>query len=228
MSRAYFLIAHGSPSADPQQAMVQVVSHLASLGKVGWGALESQAHPLELQILHFCQQVQQPVVLLPLFLLPGNHVAVDVPKALAAAEAIAPFPLHCLPFLGSQPRFQVWLQQQLVNAKADILVGHGSRRHAVLPWFQQLCESLGVLPALLSDPESLSNALKQRQALGYAHSHLFGYFLFGGKTVDAFAAQVQQRQTEYPQQRLSVTPAIAPTPEFIATIAAILAQDVVS
>jgi len=224
MTHAYFLIAHGSPSAYPQQAMAQLVQYLAPLGHVGWGALECQEMTLEGQIQCFCQQVQQPVVLLPLFLLPGNHVVVDVPAAIAVAQAVTSLPLQCLSFLGSQPHFQTWLQEQLVSVQANILVGHGSRRPAVLPWFQQLCESLGVLPALLSAPDSLAQALHQRQCLGHCQSHLFGYFLFGGKTVDAFTAQVQQLQAAYPQQRLHISPAIAPTPEFAAMIAKILAE----
>lgn len=226
MSCAYFLIAHGSPSAYPQQAMTQLVRALTSLGigTVGWGALAGQDHPLEWQILDFCQRVQQPTVLLPLFLLPGNHVMVDLPRAIATAQKHTSLPLRPLTFLGSQPYFQAWLRQQLTRVDANILVGHGSRRSGVLPWFEQLCESLGVWPALLSNPNTLCHALQERQALGYRHSHLFGYFLFGGKTVDAFTAQVQQLQAQYPGQGLHLSPAITLTPAFIATIATLLSK----
>ncbi len=225
MTHAYFLIAHGSPSAYPQQAMAQLVQYLAPLGPVGWGALECQDLPLEQQIGHFCQQVQQPVVLLPLFLFPGYHAVTDVPAAIATAQAHLSVPLKCLPFLGSQPRFQAWLREELRKVDAAILVGHGSRRPEVTPWFQQLCNALGVLPALLQDAKSLDHALAQRQALGHQHSHCFGYFLFGGKTVEAFIAQVEQLQTTYPQQQLSVSPAIAPSAAFAALLADILIEE---
>lgn len=219
---AYFLISHGSPAPEPQQAMAFVCQQLASLGIVGWGTLEGA--PLPEQIRAFSQQAQsqgaRQMIILPLFLLPGNHVVVDLPLAIAAAESV--LPIELLPFLGGQPLFQTWLQQAIAHESAHILLGHGSRRPEVLPWFEELCQTCSVLPALLTQEGSLKRAIELRIAQGHTSSKIYGYFLFGGKTVTQIDTQVRVLQAEYRQHQLSLSPAIQPTASFIYVIEQIL------
>lgn len=103
---AYFLISHGSPAPEPQAAMAFLCQQLTRLGMVGWGTLEEE--PLPNKIQEFSGQAQrqgaQRVVILPLFLLPGNHVVVDLPQAIASTDS--PLPLELLTFLGGNPCFK--------------------------------------------------------------------------------------------------------------------------
>lgn len=219
---AYFLISHGSPTPKPQQAMAVVCQQLTHLGSVGWGTLEGA--PLPAQIREFSQEAQRQgakrMVILPLFLLPGNHVVVDLPLAIAAAESV--LPIELLPFLGGQPLFQDWLQQAIAHESADILLGHGSRRPEVLPWFEQLCHACGVRPALLTQEGSLGQAIEARIAQGYTSSKIYGYFLFGGKTVDQVHRQLGRLRVTYPHHQFSLLSAIQPIPSLIKVLQEIL------
>ncbi|WP_460193775.1 sirohydrochlorin chelatase [Thermosynechococcus sp. FA-CM-4201] len=219
---AYFLISHGSPAPEPQQAMAFLCQQLTPLGIVGWGTLEGA--PLPEQIRQFSQEAQRQgaegMVILPLFLLPGNHVVVDLPLAIAAADSALPIKL--LPFLGEQPLFQAWLQRAIADAAADILLGHGSRRSEVRPWFENLCQTCGVRPALLTEVGSLDHAIETRMAQGYTRSKIYGYFLFGGKTVDQVHSQLGMLQVRYPHHAVSLVPAIQPTPTLINVLQQIL------
>ncbi len=219
---AYFLISHGSPVPEPQQAMAFVCQQLTPLGIVGWGTLEGA--PLPEQIRQFSQQAQsqgaEGMVILPLFLLPGNHVGVDLPLAIAAADAT--LPMQLLPFLGGQLLFQAWLQRAIAAEAAHILLGHGSRRPEVRPWFEQLCQTCGVRPALLTEVGSLDHAIETRMAQGYTSSKIYGYFLFGGKTVDQVHSQLATLQVRYPHHAVSLVPAIQPTPSLINVLQDIL------
>lgn len=219
---AYFLISHGSPAPEPQRAMAFLCQQLTPLGIVGWGTLEGA--PLPEQIRQFSRQVQsqgaEGMVILPLFLLPGNHVVVDLPLAIAAAESV--LPIQLLPFLGGQPLFQAWLHRAIADEAAHILLGHGSRRPEVRPWFENLCQACGVLPTLLTEVGSLDHAIEARLAQGYTSSKIYGYFLFGGKTVNQGHQQVARLQVRYPHHSISWVPAIQPTPSLINVLQQIL------
>ncbi|WNC36342.1 MULTISPECIES: CbiX/SirB N-terminal domain-containing protein [unclassified Thermosynechococcus] len=219
---AYFLISHGSPAPEPQAAMAFLCQQLTRLGMVGWGTLEEE--PLPNKIQEFSGQAQrqgaQRVVILPLFLLPGNHVVVDLPQAIASTDS--PLPLELLTFLGGQPLFQAWLRQAIADAAADILLGHGSRRPEVHPWFEELCQTCGVRPALLTEVGSLDHAIERRMAQGYTSSKIYGYFLFGGKTVDQVHSQLATLQVRYPHHAVSLVPAIQPTSALINVLQDIL------
>ncbi|URR36741.1 hypothetical protein NBE99_06305 [Thermosynechococcus sp. HN-54] len=219
---AYFLISHGSSAPEPQAAMAFLCQQLISLGIVGWGTLEGE--PLPKKIQAFSGQAQRQgvdrIVILPLFLLPGNHVVVDLPQAIASTES--GLPLELLTFLGGQPLFQAWLQQAIAEGSAHILLGHGSRRPEVLPWFEELSQACGVLPALLAQEGSLGRAIEMRIAQGYTSSRIYSYFLFGGRILAQLHAQVPPLQAQYPQHRLSLLSAIQPTASFINVIQQIL------
>ncbi|BCX11203.1 MAG: hypothetical protein KatS3mg067_0141 [Thermosynechococcus sp.] len=219
---AYFLISHGSPAPEPPQAMACLCQQLAPLGILSWGTLEGA--PLPAQIRQFSQQAQsqgaEGMVILPLFLLPGNHVVVDLPLAIAAAESV--LPIQLLPFLGAQPLFQAWLKRAIADEVAHILLGHGSRRPEVLPWFEELCQTCGVHPALLTQTGSLDHAIETRLAQGYTSSKIYGYFLFGGKTLDQVHSQLTLLQLRYPHHAVSLVPAIQPTSSFINVLHRIL------
>ncbi|AXY67845.1 hypothetical protein D3A95_06035 [Thermosynechococcus sichuanensis E542] len=219
---AYFLISHGSPAPEPQRAMAFLCQQLTPLGSVGWGTLEGA--PLPEQIRQFSQQARsqgaEGMVILPLFLLPGNHVVVDLPLAIAAAESV--LPIQLLPFLGGQPLFQAWLQRAIADEAAHILLGHGSRRPEVRPWFEDLCQACGVLPALLTEGGSLDHAIEARLAQGYTSSKIYGYFLFGGKTVDQVHSQLATLQVRYPHHAVSLVPAIQANPSLVNVLQDIL------
>ncbi len=70
-----------------------------------------------------------PLLLVPLFLLPGSHVRRDVPQI--AARCRRRGPLRRLPFLGSWPSWQGALADELASLKAEAEVGPWLLHHPV-------------------------------------------------------------------------------------------------
>lgn len=59
-------------------------------------------------------------------------------------------------------------------------------------------------------------------AQGYTSSKIYGYFLFGGKTVDQVHSQLATLQVRYPHHAVSLVPAIQPTSALINVLQDIL------
>jgi hypothetical protein len=70
-----------------------------------------------------------PLLLVPLFLLPGSHVRRDVPQIAARCRRRAP--LRRLPFLGSWPSWQGALADELASLKAETEAGPWLLHHPV-------------------------------------------------------------------------------------------------
>lgn len=206
-SPAYLLVAHGS--RDPRPA--QIVDHLADvmaarLGghPVGTAALDCQPQPLHEQLQRFCQQVQRPVQILPLFLLPGVHVKEDIPEEVAIARSHLPDSqtIEILPYLGSHEGLSQVLREQIQaqpDCQAWILLAHGSRRPGgnapIEALAAQLPEQVGrpVRPAYWSVEPSLETQLDDYQQAGYERVGVLPYFLCPGGLTDAIGEQLRSR-----------------------------------
>ena len=205
ISPAYLLVAHGS--RDPRPA--QIVNHLAEimaqqLGEcpVGTAALDCQPEPLHQQLLDFYQQVQRPVRILPLFLLPGVHVKEDIPSEVAIARSQLPqtASLEILPYLGSHERLCQVLQAQIQAAppcQTWILLAHGSRRPGgnapIEALAAQLPERVGgrVRAAYWSVDPRLEQQLQEDERAGYDSVGVLPYFLCPGGLTDAIAEKLE-------------------------------------
>ncbi|KPQ39043.1 MAG: hypothetical protein HLUCCO16_09870 [Phormidium sp. OSCR] len=206
-SPAYLLVAHGS--RDPRPA--KIVNHLAvqmreRLGghPVGTAALDCQPQPLHEQLERFCQQVQSPVQILPLFLLPGVHVREDIPEEVAIARSHLPDSqtIEILPYLGSHDGLSQVLREQ-IQARGDcqawILLAHGSRRPGgnapIEAIAAQLPQQVGrpVRPAYWSVEPSLERQLDEYEQAGYARVGVLPYFLCPGGLTDAISEQLRSR-----------------------------------
>ncbi|TVR14753.1 MAG: sirohydrochlorin chelatase [Phormidium sp. GEM2.Bin31] len=204
-SPAYVLVAHGSRDPRPDQ----IVAHLANLmGQelgncpVGTAALDCQPEPLHQQLLNFYQQVQRPLRILPLFLLPGVHVKEDIPSEVAIARSQLPqtASLEILPYLGSHGRLCQVLQGQIQAAppcQAWVLMAHGSRRPGgnapIEALAAQLPQRVGVpvQAAYWSVDPRLEQQLQKYEQAGYDRVGVLPYFLCPGGLTDAIAEKLE-------------------------------------
>lgn len=224
-SPAYLLVAHGS--RDPRPG--GIVNHLAAqmrkrLGEhpVGTAALDCQPQPLHEQLETFCRQVQCPVQILPLFLLPGVHVREDIPEEVAIARSHLPKSqtIEILPYLGSHRGLSNVLREQIQaqpEYQAWLLLAHGSRRPGgnapIEAIAAQLPQQVGrpVRPAYWSVEPSLEAQLDDYQQAGYERVGVLPYFLCPGGLTDAIGEQLRSR----PGLHLYLSETLSEAPDLI-------------
>lgn len=201
---------------------------------VGTASLECSQFPLHIQIQQFCHSLRSPakpvptggnpaqaepqvVILLPLFLLPGVHVMVDLPAEVAQAQAQLGSSVHLMiaPYLGSHPGMLQILSQQIAELSVDawILLTHGSRRPGANQTIQTLAKQVGAIPAFWTNEPSLETRCEELLQLGCRTIAVLPYFLFPGGTTDAIAHQVKALADSYPNLRLHLTPPLAVGPD---------------
>lgn len=242
---AYLLVAHGSRDRRSQlalQQLGQLFQHsLPPSGPSGlypWvatGTLEFGPVSLEQQIGDWAKiLVQQQVprlYLLPLFLLPGRHVQVDLPAVLSmvAAGLKVSLPMELRSHLGSHPGITSLLgnlmqAQQLDHGAIDqwILLAHGSRYPGGNQPVEQLAHQLGAVTAYWSGPPSL---LQRVEELSQKSIHSIGiqpYFLFSGSIMDAISKEIDQLKCSFYDIEFSLSSPLQPTPQLVQLIQALL------
>lgn len=204
MSTAYFLVIHGSREGRSQEGVHQVRDALRrSCPRVliQGGCLEGQDPSLTEQCANFLsiarQQGYAQGLVIPLFLLAGNHVLQDIPNAIA--EVPAPIPVVIADYFGNFPCILPHLEQKfrqaelgLVGTKtARLLICHGSRQELARQRMEQMGDRLGARLALANDPQSIPWQIEQMVAEGIECILALPYFLFAGKTTTAITATVQ-------------------------------------
>ena len=242
-THAYFLVAHGSRRPQPQQSLHQLADYFraaiirdrsstdnAILPRVGTGCLEFQDNTLSEQLIQFYQSQPSSLAqihVLPIFLLPGNHVREDIPDAIQLAQdtlqALAltgghphpfnPFVLH--PHLGSHPQLQTIIQTQMADyhPEAWIILGHGSRRPEGNLAIAQVARHLQATPAFWAVQPSLTAQVTTLFAQGIRAIGVMPYFLFSGKITDAIVAQVTQLSHQHPDLTLQMLSPLSATPQ---------------
>lgn len=188
---------------------------------VGTAVLEFGAIPLAEQICDFASRIAAQgcyrLWILPLFLLPGVHVQVDLPAALAQARPSLPPGLEVglLNYLGSHPALPQFLDQQRRGyaVSAWVVLAHGSRRPQANQPVEQIAERLGAEVAYWSVPPSLPEVIQRLAMDGHQHLGILPYFLFTGSTADEIYHQLVQIQLQFPQTTLHLAPFLQPTPE---------------
>ncbi len=158
----------------------------------------------------------------PLFLQPGTHVLIDLPRELALAQksldaysnldALSqgsspkhsqPYPLQCYslqcyPYLGAEPTIVNYIRPQLDPSYTWICIAHGSSRPETADTFAQLHQTLGTVPAYLHHPPFLPETIDRLIEQGNDRIGLFPYFLFPGRLTDAIVATMETYKTQYP------------------------------
>ncbi len=227
MPSAYFLVSHGSSDPRPQQALTQLAELLSDRlypltnnsnnGKqrplVGWGTLELAQIPLHQQLLEFGRSLQnQPVSeiqVIPLFLLPGVHVAEDIPAEIGIVSQTLSYrhlSIDLRPYIGSHPGIGDLLGTKMAARSGYnwIILSHGSRRPGSNEPVEKMTNYLEgkyqtpVCAAYWSVAPSLESQILTLVRGGHRQIGIVPYFLFKGGITEAIARSVEQFAREYP------------------------------
>lgn len=241
-SSAYLLVSHGSRDHRPQiavEALAQLLreawpqparsnaspeSAIALLSppivpSIATAALELAPEPLHQQIYaaaqHALAQGDRQLVILPLFLLAGVHVRVDLPAEVKLAQQAleGAINLDLRPHLGSHAGLETLLAQTFAEfpTAARILLAHGSRRTPANRQIADLADRLQATPAYWSVAPSLSDRVAERVAAGDREIAIVPYFLFPGGITDAIAQSVQALSDQFPDCKLHLAAPLGAT-----------------
>jgi len=216
--RGLILLSHGSRDPRPQAQINTLAGLIAQKMPdltIGTAYLELAAAPLHKQISDFIASLgfgEAIIKILPLFLLSGNHVMVDIPREVAEVNTSAQ--LQVLPHLGSHPRIDellIYLRRPTM-AQAWILLAHGSKRPDALEAITELAGNIDALPAYWAVPPRLPERIRFLASKGVRSIGIQPYFLFSGAITEAITEQVESLQQEYPQLSITLTPPLGASP----------------
>jgi len=244
---AYFLVSHGSSDPRPQEALAQLAELLSDRlypltnnsnnGKqrplVGWGTLEVGPTPLHQQLLEFGRSLQNlpisEIQVIPLFLLPGVHVAEDIPAEIGIVSqklSDSPISIDLRPYIGSHPGIGDLLAAKMADCPADrwVLMSHGSRRPGGNEPVEKMAEYLegkyqrSVCAAYWSVAPSLESQILTLVRSEHRQIGIVPYFLFKGGITEAIARSVEQFAREYPAVNFYLTEPLGATLELVELI----------
>lgn len=227
---AYLLISHGSRDSRSQAALEQLAQLFAQAliqkgfthPQVETGTLEFSEVALDLQIQQLGTALPKQglfhLKILPLFLLPGNHVITDIPTAVAMARSqLAPnVQIKIQPYLGAHPHMSQMLRYRMGDRANHpwILVSHGSQRPGSHHPVETLAARLGMLPAYWAGGgPDLTQRVQELVVTNPTQIGVLPYFLFPGRITDAIIGQVHQLQSRFNQLSFICSPPLEATPE---------------
>ncbi|MFM9267709.1 sirohydrochlorin chelatase [Tychonema sp. BBK16] len=227
MRSTYLLVSHGSRDPRPQLALENLAQLLSqklpilsnsaasSVPTVGTATLELGA-PLHEQICHFAEHTLSlgltEVQILPIFLLPGVHVAEDIPAQVEIARQTLSSQLNIelQPHLGTQEagltnlvKTQIQEMAFLPNSRPKwILLSHGSRRPGGNSTVEEIASKVGAVTAYWSVKPSLEEQIDSLVRDGQQQIGIVPYFLFNGGITDAITQKVAQLKEQFPTTEL--------------------------
>ncbi len=228
ITSTYLLVSHGSRDPRPQLALenlaqllsqkLSILSNSAasSVPAVGTATLELGA-PLHEQICHFAEHTLSlgltEVQILPIFLLPGVHVAEDIPAQVEIARQTLSSQLNIelQPHLGTKEagltnlvKTQMQEVAFLPNLRSPkwILLSHGSRRPGGNSTVEEVASKVGAVTAYWSVKPSLEEQIDNLVRDGQQQIGIVPYFLFNGGITDAIAKTVEQLKQQFPTAEL--------------------------
>jgi sirohydrochlorin cobaltochelatase len=227
---AHLLVAHGS--RDPQFALAvdalaeTLRGQFSSATAVGTAYLELAPTSLEAQIVVFARQAGvNELRILPLFLAPGVHSSIDMPAAVAIAQAELGTSCKLLlldPLGNAMAQILRPLRQTL--PQDTILLAHGSR-HAG-NFLIDLAAELQTIPAYWAIlPSTDLEATLTNQVTGLSAAAEIGillYFLFPGKTSRLIDAAISELKLRFPQSHIRSTSLLGEDPRVIQEIGQLL------
>jgi sirohydrochlorin cobaltochelatase len=198
---------------------------------VGTAQLELAATPLHVQISDFARHCTERgitrMVILPLFLIPGVHVMVDIPAevALAAQKIGGSIELIVAPFLGSNPDFaSLFAQNRFALPRQTIILAHGSRRTDGNTIVAELARDLDATVAYWSIAPSLVDQVTELITTGAREIGILPYFLFAGGITDSIEQSVAALGVQHPQVKLILVAPIGNSLELVSQIGKILSR----
>ena len=183
--------------------------------------LECHPLPLHQQIIEAAYLNQASgfsrLKIVPLFLLPGVHVQVDLPAEVAIAESQLgnSIPLELCPYLGSSSQIIEILAQKFNSDPSEvrIIFAHGSRRLGGNTVIENLANQLNAIACYWSVAPNLDAIISNLNLDKPQKITILPYFLFSGGITDAIAAQVQQYQQKFPTISFKIGSPLGATPE---------------
>lgn len=231
---AYLLVAHGSRDPRSQSSLHQLGQWVrealeAQSGYSQWvqtATLEFGPVPLTQRICAWGQEWQQQaihrLVILPLFLLPGTHVRVDIPQAIATAQHFLPqsIQIDVRSPIGSHPGLSQILQATMSTTSVDswILLSHGSRYPGGNQPIEALAKQLDAMPAYWSVPPSLRQAVAQVATQPGLNVGIKPYFLFTGSIIDTISQEVDQLKCDFKHINLTFSSPLEPSASLVRLI----------
>lgn len=228
---AYLLVAHGSRDLRSQTALHQLgqfvrESLMSQSGQPQWvqtATLEFGPVPLKQQICDWgkalCQQNIHQLVILPLFLLPGTHVKVDIPDVVTTARHFLgeQIGIEVRSQLGSHPDIIDVLRETMPAHQVDrwILLAHGSRYPGGNEPIERLARQLGAACAYWSVQPSLRQqvaAIATRPGLSLG---IKPYFLFEGSITDAILQEVHRLECDFKHICLTFSSPLEPNAQLV-------------
>ncbi len=183
----------------------------SSVPAVGTATLELGA-PLHEQICHFAEHTLSlgltEVQILPIFLLPGVHVAEDIPAQVEIAKQTisSQLKIELQPHLGTQEAGLANLVKNQMQEVAFlhnlhspkwILLSHGSRRPSGNSTVEEIASKVGAHAAYWSVKPSLEERIDSLVRDGQQQIGIVPYFLFNGGITDAIAKKVEQLKQQF-------------------------------
>lgn len=202
MPSAYFLVTHGSRNPLATEFLQKLVAQLTPLCQnlVGGGLLEGQDLNLSQQLINFGEIAQSQgytrILILPIFLLAGVHVVVDIPAQVATAQIhfARNLELQIAPHFGTYPIISSLLKAKFSEAVefdgARILLSHGSRRLETTEYLDNLAQELSAIPAYWSIAPSLKTQIEMLINLGHKKIVILPYFLSSVGIVEAVNTKI--------------------------------------
>lgn len=236
---AYLLVAHGSRDPRSQTALHRLGQLVRQAlqeqsGESPWvqtATLEFGPVPLKQQICDWGRSLQQQqthqLVILPLFLLPGTHVKVDIPEVVATVRHFldARMCIEVRSHLGSHSGLFKILRDAMPLTQVDrwILLAHGSRYPGGNQPIEDLAQQLGATAAYWSVQPSLRQTLTAVATQPGLNVGIKPYFLFTGSIIDTISREINQLECDFNHINLTFSLPLEPSVQLVGLI-----QDLIS
>lgn len=199
----------------------------SSVPAVGTATLELGA-PLHEQICRFAEHTLSlgltEVQILPIFLLPGVHVAEDIPAQVEIAKQTlsSKLKIELQPHLGTQEAGLANLVKNQMQEVAFlhnlhspkwILLSHGSRRPSGNSTVEEIASKVGAHAAYWSVKPSLEERIDSLVRDGQQQIGIVPYFLFNGGITDAIAKKVTELKQQFPTAEIHLANPLGATVE---------------
>lgn len=181
---------------------------------VGTAVLEFGIVPLHQQICEFGRRLSSAGIkrlrLVPLFLLRGKHVTVDIPNEVEQAqnELAGIIDVELGEHIGGCQGLSSLIEDRFSQSPETgrLLVAHGSRRARGNRTVDTLARSLGLAVAYWTTESDIENQAISLMQQGCSTVTIFPYFLFAGSTTDAVAHLTEELAERFPRINVRLLP----------------------
>lgn len=207
---ALFYVTHGSSDRRSWLALQNILTVARSpifgdkFPLIGGGCLEGQELSLSQQLAQFAAEVIKAggaeIVILPLFLLEGVHVSVDIPEEVAIAQNKfeGEIKFRIAPHLGTHPQISDAISQHFHKYAADqaeppsrILIAHGSRREGANQVVENLAHQSQAIAAYWGVEPKIETQIESLLTQNISKIQVLPYFLTEGGLTELIAQKIR-------------------------------------